>query len=69
MALELVTLLEKEEYLGKVLLIDGSPTTTVKLLQSRLNAHNGEDLETKVIEEMLSYIMPFEEISKSMVSY
>lgn len=68
LALELASILEKEEYLGKIILMDGSPTTTVKLLQTRLNAHNGKDLEMNVIEEMLSYIMPFEEISKLLVS-
>lgn len=57
-ALEMVALLEKEGIKGKVFLVDGSPKMTVKLTKKRLGEQTGTKFETKLLELVLSNLMP-----------
>lgn len=65
--LEMAALLEKEGYLGDIILIDGAPDITARYIEATLGTENGTEFEVKILEAMMSFVLPGDKMVKIVV--
>lgn len=52
----MVSRLERDGYLGKIVLVDGAPKMLSVLLSSRISENQGVDMELRILETILTAI-------------
>lgn len=63
-ALELVAILDREGYIGKLILLDGAPDMLIGLTKLTLNADEPADFETNILMALLALYMPAQQLIK-----